>query len=74
MRELTDLHNRGKEVILVSSERLQLAVRPSDMKGNVHTKLSTKQALRVYWTGTSYDDLSETFYGIQSGGITDPDD
>lgn len=73
VRELTDLHNRGKEVILVSSGAIAVGRKTVGMKERP-TKLSTKQGLRVYWTGTSYDDLSETFYGIQSGGITDSDD
>ena len=60
-------------MILVSSGAIAVGRKTIGMKERP-TKLATKQACASIGQARSDDDLSETFHGIQSGGITGPDD
>ncbi len=73
VRELSDLHNQGKDVVLVTSGAV--AVGASAL--GLHEKpaeLEEEAGMFRSRTGKAYDDLSETFCGVQSGCGTDPDD
>ena len=59
VRELTDLHNRGKEVILVSSGAIAVGRKTIGMN-----KACYQAGMCIHWTGAVDDDLSETFHGI----------
>ena len=67
VREISDLHNQGKDVVLVTSgavavgsAALGLNERPRELKGKPHRKTG----LCVGGTGEAYDDLSEAFCRI----------
>ena len=62
VREISDLHNMGKDVIVVSSGAIAVGRRAAGL------------GHRPSETGHTDDDLSEAFFGIQSAGSTDPDD
>ena len=73
VRELSDLHNQGKDVVLVTSGAV--AVGASAL--GLHEKpaeLKEKTGMFRSRTGKADDDLSETFCGVQSGCGTDSDD
>ena len=73
VRELSDLHNQGKEVILVSSGAIAVGRKTIGMKERP-PEAGTETGVRFHRAGTADDDLSEAVYGIQSDRVTDPDD
>ena len=60
VRILTDLHNQGKEIVVVSSGKTDRAF--------------GETGLRSGWTVPPDDSVSKTFFGIQSKYRTDFDD
>ncbi len=63
VRELSDLHNQGKDVVLVTSGAV--AVGASAFGTTWETRgIKEKTGLLCSRTGTSDDDLSETFFRI----------
>ena len=70
VRELSDLHNQGKDVVLVTSGAVAVGASAFGMHEKP-TELKKKQAC---WTGASDDDLSETFFRVQPDGGADSDD
>ena len=60
VRELSDLHNQGKDVVLVTSG----AVAVGASAFGITRGIKEKTGLLCSWTGTSDDDLSETFFRI----------
>ena len=59
VRILSDLRNQGKEVVLVTSGAIASGKQAlNDPDG------SNKAGLCRRWTGKTYDDLSEAFYGV----------
>ena len=65
VRILTDLHNQGKEIVVVSSGAILVGRKAL---GNMET------GLRSGWTVPPDDSVSKTFFGIQSKYRTDFDD
>lgn len=59
-RELSDLRNQGKDVILVSSGAVATGVAALGLEEKP-TELKRKTGMCGSWTGKTDDDLSETF-------------
>ena len=72
VRELTDLHNRGKEVILVSSGAIAVGRKTIGMKERL--TVVSKAGMRIHRTSKIDDDVSEIFHGVQPDRITGSDD
>ena len=70
-RELSDLHNQGKDVVLVTSGAVAVGSAALGMDGKP-SELKKKQACSAVGQARLTDDLSETFCRIQSDGRTDP--
>ena len=62
VRELGDLRNQGKDVVLVSSGAIAVGA------------AALETGMCSSWTGQTYDDLPEAVWRIQSDGRSDPDD
>ena len=73
VRELTDLHNRGKEVILVSSGAIVVGRKTIGMKDRP-SQLVSKAGMCIHRTSKTDDDVSEIFHGVQPDRITGSDD
>ena len=78
VRELCDISNQGKEVVLVTSGAIAAGKQGSAFKdyggadsGRIH---GDQAGLFRHRPGKTDDDLPEAFCGVQSGGSTDPDD
>ena len=74
VRELTDLHNRGKEVILVSSGAIAVGRKTIGMKERTLTACQYQAGMCIHRTSKTDDDVSEIFHGIQPDRITGSDD
>ena len=70
VRELSDLHNQGKDVVLVTSGAVAVGASAFGM----HEKPTEQTGMLRSWTGASDDDLSETFFRVQPDGGADSDD
>ncbi|EDM85241.1 putative glutamate 5-kinase [Blautia obeum ATCC 29174] len=73
VRELSDLHNQGKDVVLVTSGAVAVGASAFGMHEKP-TELKEKTGMLRSWTGASDDDLSETFFRVQPDGGADSDD
>ena len=72
-RELSDLHNQGKDVVLVSSGAIAVGAAALGMKGKP-AELEKKQACAAVGQARLMTIYQKLFRGIQSDGGTDPDD
>ena len=73
MREVSDLRNQGKEVVLVSSGAIMVGKNSVGMK-DAPDHIAFKQAWCGHRPGQADDDLSETVCGVQSGCQPGADD
>ena len=73
VREISDLHNMGKDVIVVSSGAIAVGRRAAGL-GHRPSETKEKQACAAIGQAQTDDDLSEAFFGVQSAGSADPDD
>ena len=73
IREICNIKNMGKDVILVSSGAIAVGSRSAGFQRKPQ-KLEEKQALCCHWSGTADDDLSEAVCRIWSYGCTGADD
>ena len=71
VRILTDLHNQGKEIVVVSSGAILVGRKAL---GNMERPTERETGLRSGWTVPPDDSVSKTFFGIQSKYRTDFDD
>ena len=72
VRELSDLHNQGKDVVLVTSGAVAVGASAFGMHEKP-TELKKKQACSAVGQASD-DDLSETFFRVQPDGGADSDD
>ena len=63
VRELSDLHNQGKNVVLVTSGAVAVGSAVLGLKERPK-ELKVKQACSAVGQGEADDDLSEAFRGI----------
>lgn len=73
VRELGDLRNQGKDVVLVSSGAIAVGAAALGFKEKPQ-EASSEAGVCSGWTGQTYDDLPEAVWRIQSDGRSDPDD
>ena len=69
VRILTDLHNQGKEIVVVSSGAILVG-----RKALGNMERPTERSVKQGWTVPPDDSVSKTFFGIQSKYRTDFDD
>ena len=73
MREISDLHNMGKDVIVVSSGAIAVGRRAAGL-GHRPSETKEKQACAAIGQARLMMIYQKLFFGIQSAGSTDPDD
>ncbi len=73
VREISDLRNQGKDVILVSSGAIMVGSKTMGYDRKT-VENGAETGLCGHRTGKTHDDLSEIICRIQSGCQSDPDD
>ena len=72
VRELSDLHNQGKDVVLVTSGAVAVGASAFGMHEKRQNLRKNRHAPQL--DRRVYDDLSETFFRVQPDGGADSDD
>ena len=64
IRELCDLRNQGKDVVVVSSGAIAVGRKAVNLEKKEET-LAKKTGMCSHWTGKAHDGISEDFWRIQ---------